>query len=128
VELNAVGDLVLDSPEALRAIADPERLALLDRLRRHGPATSAELGDEQALEKLEAVGFVTRDGDRWSAVGKGIYFEIPDEPEGQQAARELTRILLLREAERPKRWVEDDEPELPVEWLAPPVCSTCVLT
>ena len=66
MELNAVGDLVVAEPEALRAIADPFRLALLDRLRRGGPATTAELGTEEALsshlEELERLGFVTRDG------------------------------------------------------------------
>ena len=43
MEVNAVGDLVLADPESMRAIADPFRLALLDRLRRGGPATDAEL-------------------------------------------------------------------------------------
>jgi hypothetical protein len=31
--MNSVGDLVLTDPAALRALADPVRLALLDRLR-----------------------------------------------------------------------------------------------
>ena len=120
MELNAVGDLVVAEPEALRAIADPFRLALLDRLRRGGPATTAELGAGEPLsshlQELERLGFVTREGIRWSAVGKGIYFEIPAEPEGQAAARELARVILLNEDERPRRWAETDEPRLPLEW------------
>ena len=36
--------------------------------------------------------------------------------EGQAAARELARVMLLNEAERPRRWVETDEPRLRLEW------------
>jgi hypothetical protein len=113
VQLNDVGDVVVDDPEALRALADPYRLALIDRLRRGEPVEAADLPH---LEELQRVGFVMKDGDRWSAVGKGIYFEIPEEPAGQAAARELTKVMLLRETDRPRRWVEDTEPELTVEW------------
>jgi hypothetical protein len=62
------------------------------------------------------LGFVERDGDRWSAVGRGIYFEIPIDPAGQAAARQLTKVMLLREADRPQRWVATDEPRLTVDW------------
>jgi hypothetical protein len=113
MELNAVGDLVVDTPEALQAIADPDRLALLDRVRRGEPLGG---GDTPHLEELERLGFVTRDGDHWSAVGSGIYFEIPEDPAGQAAARALTKVMLLREADRPNRWVEHDEPKLTVDW------------
>jgi hypothetical protein len=113
VRLNEVGDLVVDDPEALRAIADPYRLDLIDRVRRGDPV---EAGDLPHLEELEKLGFVARDGDRWSAVGRGIYFEIPEEPAGQAAARELTKVMLLRESDRPRRWVDDAEPKLTVEW------------
>jgi hypothetical protein len=114
VELNAVGDLVVEDPEALRAIADPHRLELIDRLRRGEPAEAADLPH---LEELERLGFVAKDRDRWAAVGTGIYFEIPEEPaDAQAAARELTRVMLLREADRPRRWVEQDEAKLTVEW------------
>lgn len=113
MRLNEVGDLVLEDPEALRAIADPQRLDLIDRVRRGEPVDD---GDLPHLEELERLGFVTKDGDRWSAVGKGIYFEIPEEPAAQAAARELTKVMLLREADRPRRWVEEAEPTLTVEW------------
>jgi hypothetical protein len=113
MRLNEVGDLIVDEPEALRAIADPHRLDLIDRVRR-GDRVEAE--DLPHLEELERLGFVTKDGDEWSAVGRGIYFEIPEEPAGQAAARELTKVMLLREADRPRRWVEDAEPKLTVEW------------
>jgi DNA-binding transcriptional ArsR family regulator len=123
-ELNAVGDLVLTDPRAMRALADPLRLALHDRLRRHGPATTAELAAHQAatepaveehLRELEASGLVTS-GDRWEAVGKGFVFEIPDEPVGQEAARKLTRVMLLQYVDLPRRWVAEDEPRLALDW------------
>jgi Helix-turn-helix domain len=123
-ELNAVGDLVLTDPGAMRALADPVRLELHDHLRRHGPATAAELAShvdatEQAIEEhlgaLEAFGLVTH-GDRWAAVGKGFVFEIPGEPEGQAAARQLSRVMLLQYVDLPRDWVADDEPRLGPEW------------
>jgi hypothetical protein len=113
VKLNEVGDLVVDEPEALQAIADPSRLDLIDRVRRGEPVEAADLPH---LEELERVGFVTRDGERWSAVGSGIYFEIPEHGEGQAQARELTKVMLLREADRPRRWAEQDEPKLELDW------------
>jgi len=118
-ELNAVGDLVLTEPEAMRALAQPARLVLLDRLRREGPATAAELavpGVEADLEALERHGFVEREGERWRAVGKGVFFEIPDEPDGQAAARRLSSVMLLHYLDLPRRWVEEQEPGLDVEW------------
>jgi DNA-binding transcriptional ArsR family regulator len=123
-ELNAVGDLVLTDPQAMRALADPLRLALHDHLRRHGPATAAELAAhlaatepevEEHLRELEASGLVT-DGARWAAVGKGFVFEIPDDPEGQAAARELSRVMLLQYVDLPRRWVAEDEPRLALDW------------
>lgn len=113
MEVNAVGDLVVDEPEALRAIASAERLSLLDRLRRGEPVEAADLPH---LEELERLGFVTREGDHWSVVGKGIFFEIPDEPERQAAARELTQVMLLHYEGLPRRWVEESEPSLSVDW------------
>jgi hypothetical protein len=118
-ELNAVGDLVLTEPEAMRALAHPARLALLDRLRREGPATAAELaipGVQADLEALELHNFVEREGERWQAVGKGVFFEIPDEADGQAAARRLSSVMLLHYLDLPRRWVDEQEPGLDVEW------------
>jgi hypothetical protein len=117
-EVNSVGDLVLTDPDAMRALADPARLALLDRLRREGPAATAELGDVwEHLEELERFGFVTRDGDEWSPVGKGFVFEIPDDPEGQAAGRELSKAMLMHYLDLPRQWVVNAEPELELEWV-----------
>jgi DNA-binding transcriptional ArsR family regulator len=118
-EVNPVGDLVLTDPEAMRALADPVRLALLDRLRREGPATAAALSShEDHLRELERFGFVSRDEDgRWEAVAKGLVFEIPEDPEGQAAARQLANVMLLQYADEPRRWVTDVEPQLELDWV-----------
>jgi len=118
-ELNAVGDLVLTEPEAMVALADPVRLALLDRMRREGPVTAAELevpGAEEHLRALERHGFVEREGERWRAVGRGVFFEIPDDPEGQAAARRLSNVMLLHYLDLPRRWIDEREPTLDVDW------------
>ena len=124
-ELNAVGDLVLTDPRAMRALADPVRLALHDRLRQQGPATAAELARrvdaseaaiEEHLRALEAVELVTRGQSGWEALGKGLVFEIPEDPEGQTAARELSRVMLLQYVDLPRRWVDEEEARLGLDW------------
>ena len=132
-QLNAVGDLVLTDPQALRALAEPSRLALFDLLRRGGPATVAALsaqlpaaeGHTQAhLEELERFGFVERgDGPegaegRWQAVGAGVFFELPDDdPDGQAAARQLSNVMMLQYVDLPRRWIAEVEPRLELEWV-----------
>lgn len=124
-ELNAIGDVVLTEPETMRALADPLRISLLDRLRRAGPSTAAELSSglespqsviEGHLDELERVGLVTRHEREWSAVGKGFVFEIPNDPEGQSAARELTGVMLLQYVDLPRRWVAEED-QLTLDWL-----------
>jgi predicted transcriptional regulator len=128
--LNAVGDLVLTDSNALRALADPQRLTLFDVVRREGPATSSTLAQrldrdaawiDENLGALEGLGLVESDagaaGDvRWSAAVRGIYFEIPDDPEGQAAARALSGVMMAKYADLPASWVRDREPQLDVEW------------
>jgi predicted transcriptional regulator len=125
VEINAAGDLVLTDPAAMRALADPGRLTLHDRLRRQGPSSLGELAEsldsdaadvETSLDVLLKAGLVERDGARWSVVGKGVFFEIPDDPEGQRAARQLSNTMLAQYADLPRRWVAESEPRLTPEW------------
>ena len=40
---NLYGDFEITNPKTMRALAHPVRLALLDRLQRHGPATASRL-------------------------------------------------------------------------------------
>jgi hypothetical protein len=126
--VNPVGDLILTDPEAMRALAHPIRLALLDRMQLKGPATAAELADElqatappirEHLQELATFGFVTRteEDDSWSAVTKGLVFEIPDDPEGAEVARQLSNMMLLRSADLPGQWAAEDEPRLGPEWV-----------
>jgi DNA-binding transcriptional ArsR family regulator len=116
-----VGDFVLTDPRAMRALAEPSRLALLDRLRRAGPATASELSAQTGeLEELERFGFVERvevaGESGWKAVAKGFVFEIPDDPEGQAAARRLSNVMMERYVDLPRSWIADDEPRLELDW------------
>jgi DNA-binding transcriptional ArsR family regulator len=126
--VNSVGDLVLTDPEAMRALAHPIRLALLDRLQLEGTATAAELADELEvtapqmrahLQELETFGLVrrTEEDDSWSGAAKGLVFELPDDPEGAEVARKLSNMMLLRSADLPGQWAAEDEPQLAPEWV-----------
>jgi DNA-binding transcriptional ArsR family regulator len=131
-QLNEVGDVVLTEPRAMLALADRSRLTLHDALRRGGPATASDLapllGLEpqeilKHLEALEGVGLVERsqaragnDRTKWAAIGKGVYFEIPEDAEGQRAARQLSNAMFLQYADLPRRWVDDHEPRLALTW------------
>ena len=128
--LNSVGDLVLRDPRAMRALTDPLRLTLFDLVRREGPVASSALAQatdqeratvDDHLRELESVGFVEKaageDGEfRWTTEAKGIYFEIPDEAEGQVAARQLSKMMMTRYAEAPASWASSEEPKLDLEW------------
>ena len=98
-EVNEYGDIVLTDAGPLRAMADPGRLELFDELGRHGPLTAAELADRlgadptetlDALRDLAGHGLVIGTGETWTTAGKGIFFEIPDEPQAAAAARALS--------------------------------------
>jgi predicted ArsR family transcriptional regulator len=127
VEVNDVGDMVLTEAAAMRALADPVRLALMDRLTRHGTATVAELAAHVGIEaepahtqveQLAEVGLVVPDGDGWRALGRGIFFEVPESgpEEVQIAARELANAMLLSYEKTPRDWVENTEPQLGLDW------------
>ena len=125
-KLNAVGDVVLTEANELRALADPVRLDLFDLVRREGPVAAEDacaclgLSAEAAAGHLCALadaGLIDRDGaGKWSTQARGIYFEIPDEPEAQQAARELSNTMLVKYASAPSEWVRRVEPLLDVAW------------
>ena len=124
--LNAVGDLVLTEVAELRALADPVRLELFDVVRRDGPLTAEDAGARLGLDadavssdlrQLADAGLIDRDdGGGWSTEARGIYFEIPDEPEAQRAARELSNTMLVKYGSLPAEWVRRFEPQLDVTW------------
>jgi DNA-binding transcriptional ArsR family regulator len=120
--LSSAGDLVLTDPGAMRALADPARLALHDRLRREGPATAAELSSHDAavedhLRELERFGLVERvEKERWQAIGKGVFFELAGDEEQRAAARELSKAMFSQYVDLPREWATEDEPRLELDW------------
>ncbi|HZM83935.1 MAG TPA: hypothetical protein VFC19_50095 [Candidatus Limnocylindrales bacterium] len=120
VELNEVGDVILD-PAAMRALAGNDRYFLLERLRKSGPSTAAELeADIADLVRLAEVELVTGpdDSGRWTAVGRGLFLRVPDDPEDAVAARELVGLMLLDGADTPRRWVREEMHRLEALWFA----------
>jgi DNA-binding transcriptional ArsR family regulator len=124
--VNAVGDLVLTEPRAMLALAAPGRLRIFDTLRREGPLSpaglSAELDEaaptvEAALEEFEECGLAVAEEGEWRAAGRGFVFELPDDPEGQEAGRQLANAVLQQNIDLPRHWLEEDEPRLRVDWL-----------
>jgi len=124
-EVNAYGDLVLTDADRLRAMAQPGRLELFEELSRHGPLTADALADRlgadsvqtlDALRELAGYGLVIDRGQAWTTAGKGIFFEIPEEPEAAAAARALSNVMLGRYADLPHRWTQQDEPRLELDW------------
>ncbi|WP_327365181.1 ArsR/SmtB family transcription factor [Streptomyces sp. NBC_01217] len=132
---NRLGDIEITDPQAMRALAHPVRLAILDHLLRHGPATATQLAPDVGatpsvtswhLRHLAGFGLV-RDSEpgpdrrqrRWEAVARGFRFETPQDPadeEGRSAARVLSQQMFLRYADFPSRWVAEVEPELDPAW------------
>lgn len=132
---NPLGDLTITDPKTMRALAHPARLAILDLLRRHGPASASDLAPGVGasaslvswhLRHLAGFGLV-RDSEpgadrryrRWEAVARGFRFEVPEDPddvEGRSAARLLSQQMFLRAEEVPARWVAEVEPGLDPGW------------
>jgi DNA-binding transcriptional ArsR family regulator len=108
------------------ALAAPGRLRIFDTLRREGPLTPAALSAaldeavstvEAALEEFEECGLAFAEDGEWRAAGRGFVFELPDDPKELEAARQLANTVLRQNIDLPRRWLEDDEPRLPVDWL-----------
>ncbi|GIF45114.1 ArsR/SmtB family transcription factor [Actinoplanes xinjiangensis] len=129
---NPYGDLEISDPQALRALAHPVRLAILNRLQRHGPATatqlSAHVGATPSVvswhaRHLASFGLVVdwdgATGKRerwWQAAAKGFRFTMPEDAEGQDAARLLQGEMFARAAEFPQHWLMHEEPHLDGAW------------
>ncbi|MEU1181025.1 helix-turn-helix domain-containing protein [Streptomyces sp. NPDC005820] len=131
---NRLGDVEVTDPKAMRALAHPVRLAVLERLQRHGPATATQLSPHVGatpsvtswhLRHLAGFGLV-RDAEagtdrrerRWESVGPGFRFRAPEDEEGRSAARVLAAEMFARTAELPLRWLTGTEPDLEPEWAA----------
>jgi hypothetical protein len=94
----------------LLALAAPGRLRIFDTLRREGPlspaAMAAALGEDRtavaaALAEFEACGLAFAEDGQWRAAGRGFVFEMPDDPQGQEAARQLANAVLLQYVDLP---------------------------
>jgi hypothetical protein len=129
---NPYGDLEISDPQALRALAHPVRLAILNRLQRHGPATatqlSAHVGATPSVvswhaRHLASFGLL-KDWDGatgkrerwWQAAARGFRFTMPDDAEGQDAARLLQGEMFARAADHPQQWLINVEPRLDEQW------------
>lgn len=131
---NPYGDFEIDDPQALRALAHPVRLAILRRLQRHGPATGTQLSPHVGatpsvvswhLRHLASYGLVkdwdgaTNKRERWwQAVSRGFRFTMPDDADGQAAARQLEAQMFAQSVGLPQRWLLTDEPRLDPPWRA----------
>jgi DNA-binding transcriptional ArsR family regulator len=132
---NPYGDLEISDPQALRALAHPTRLAILERLQRYGPSTATQLSPHVGatpsvvswhLRHLAKFGFVTdwegagsRRERGWQAVSRGYRFVArPGDTEALEAARQLDRERISRAVDAAMGWLEQDEPRLPDEWRA----------
>ncbi|MFE7270325.1 ArsR/SmtB family transcription factor [Streptomyces sp. NPDC057623] len=130
---NRLGDIEITDPKAMRALAHPVRLAVLERLQRDGPATATQLSPHVGatpsvtswhLRHLAGFGLVRdaaeggsdRRERRWEAVARGFRFQMPEDAEGTAAARALGWEMLARAAELAERWATDTEPRLEPAW------------
>ena len=130
---NPYGDLEISDPQALRALAHPTRLAILERLQRYGPATATQLSPHVGatpsvvswhLRHLAKFGLVTdwdgaasRRERGWQATARGYRF-VPREGDADalQAARQLDRERIIRATAYAGQWLEHDEGRLPAPW------------
>ncbi|MEU7607930.1 helix-turn-helix domain-containing protein [Micromonospora sp. NPDC049204] len=131
---NPYGDFEITEPQALRALAHPVRLAILEHLQRHGPATATGLSPHVGatpsvvswhLRHLATFGLVTDwDGATskrerwWQAVARGFRFTVPDSVEGQSASHQLRGEMFARNADAPQQWLLREEARLDPEWRA----------
>ena len=111
-------------PKAMRALAHPVRIALLEALTIHGQLTATEAGEIVGespantsfhLRQLAKYGFVEEAppgaGRRrpWKRVALGMRFtEVHDDPETAAAARELSRTMSSRYLERAAKGLEEN--------------------
>jgi hypothetical protein len=52
----------------------------------------------------------------WQAAARGFRFNLPDDAEGQSAARQLQGEMFAQHADLPQQWLLNDEPRLDLEW------------
>jgi len=129
-----LGDVRIRDPRALRALAHPDRLAILERLTEDSPRTATELGAAVGispsaasyhLRLLARFGLVVDAGGGagrnrpWSAAGTGFSFEPAEHSEpAAEAAAQLLSSELVRRGERETLAFVANERTLPADWRA----------
>ena len=120
----------ITEPVALRALAHPLRLALIDLVERHGTLTSAEAstltGESTGscsfhLRQLAKYGFLepaegrNRRERRWQRTA--VVDHVPDSADADvnRAAAEVSKLVIDRIATEAARWL-DRSADLPREW------------
>ncbi|MCI0687656.1 MAG: winged helix-turn-helix domain-containing protein [Sporichthyaceae bacterium] len=137
----ARSQLTLTDPKALRALAHPVRIALLEALR-EGPLTATQAGEiigespttcSFHLRQLSRYGFVEETGGGkgrarpWRRIHTGWTAPAqPDDPEFMQAAQLLDHVLLDRHLTRLRRFV-DTVSTYPAEWQTAADFSSSIL-
>jgi DNA-binding transcriptional ArsR family regulator len=144
---NPYGDFELTDPQAMRALAHPVRLAALSYLQKNGPATATQLSEHVGaspsvtswhLRHLASFGLVS-DGSNpdgtsdkrqrwWQAVARGFRIEMPDTPEGVEAARLLRAEMMSQALDFAQHWLADTEPVLDPEWSRAAGSSNTLVT
>ena len=106
----------LSDPRAMRAVAHPVRLGIMEQLAVHGPMTATELADRLDetpsncswhLRKLAEHGFV-EEAERgtgrkrpWQVVSQGMRWgEVDESPELARAGEALSQLMIEREVAR----------------------------
>jgi DNA-binding transcriptional ArsR family regulator len=126
--------LKITDPRAMRALAHPARLAIMERLGLEGPATATECAEVAGLSPsacsyhlraLERYGFVEEDREHaadgrhrpWRA--RAISFDIASVSDQPRAARPAARLLLQAARSRSdqiRAEYEEREAAFPREW------------
>ncbi|HEY1175621.1 MAG TPA: helix-turn-helix domain-containing protein [Phytomonospora sp.] len=125
-------------PAALRVLAHPMRLALLERLRRHGPATARRLAElfgidsgaaSYHLRRLASGGLIEEDTERgnkrdrwWRAVHAQSLHDPAAFPGDDADSRAYTQAVALAASDELRR-VAGTIPELPDAWFSASVFS-----
>ena len=130
----AKGDTVLRDPRALRALAHPVRLSILERLQGEGPGTATEIGQALGISPsaasyhlrllgrfglVEDAGGGTGRNRPWRAVGTGFAFEPGRDlrPAAEAAVQLLSAQLVARGEQATLRFVQV-ESRLEPDWRA----------
>jgi DNA-binding transcriptional ArsR family regulator len=128
------GDVLIRDPRALRALAHPDRLAILERLAEDGERTATELGSSVGispsaasyhLRLLARFGLVVDAGGGagrnrpWRAAGTGFSFEPAEHSEpAAEAAAQLLGSELVQRGERETLAFVRSESSMAPEWRA----------